>query len=218
RGSSMIVYRHGPLIYIYLIAVILFQLGDIARGVFRSAFTVLGNDVYQSAFNVFRHAQSIAAYIYVCATLEPGPKIASVVAHAMLDIDFLVAVARPGQGQPGKMARLAHRLELFFVEKVVVAPLVAEIEPVRAGCICGEPLLQKCAKWRDAGARPDHDDRFVWVARQCEVLRLLHVDANHFSQADPTGEEGRGHAQTDALVDPIPDGVDRERDATHIHF
>ena len=41
----MLVHRHGPLIHVDLIAVILFQFGNIARCVFRAAFTVFGNDV-----------------------------------------------------------------------------------------------------------------------------------------------------------------------------
>ena len=104
----MLVHRHGLLIHVDLIAVILFQFGDIARGVFGTAFTVLGNNIYQSAFDIFRHAQSIAADIYVRTTLKPGPKIAPVIAHAILDVDFFVAVARPGERQTGEMARLAH--------------------------------------------------------------------------------------------------------------
>ena len=129
----MLVHRHGLLIHVDLIAVILFQFGNVARGVFGAAFAVLGNDVDQRAFDVFRHAQSVAAHIYVRATLKPGPKIAAVIAHAMLDVDFLVAVARPGKRQTGEVARLAHGLELILVEEIVVAALMAEIQPVRPG-------------------------------------------------------------------------------------
>src|SRR5262249_26975068 len=130
--------------------------------------------------DVFRHAQSITAYIYVRATLEPGPQVASVVAHAILDVDFLVTVTRPGKRETSEMARLPHGLKLVFVEEVVIAALVAEIKPVGARCICRKPLLQKRAERRDAGARPDHDDRLVRIAWQCEVLRFLDINANFF--------------------------------------
>src|SRR4029078_6191642 len=179
---------------------------------------MFGHNIYKSAFNIFRHAQSIAAHIYVRTTLKPDPKIAPVIAHAVLDVDFLVAVARPGQRQTGEMARLAHGLEFFLVEEIVVAALVSEIQPVRAGRIGDKPLLQKRAERRDAGAGPDHDDRLVRIGRQCEMLRLLHVDAHPLARLDAAREESRGDSETGALVDVVAHRVDRERHATSIYL
>jgi len=158
---------------------------------------VFGHNIYKGALNVFRHAQSIAAHIYVRTTLKPDPKIAPVIAHAVLDVDFLVAVARPGQRQAGEMARLAHGLELFLVEEIVVTALVAEIQPVRPWCIGRETLLQKRAERRDARAGPDHDDRLVRIGRQREVLCLLHIDAHPLTGLDAAREEGRGDPEAD---------------------
>src|SRR6202043_3131598 len=100
---------------------------------------------------------------------EPRPQIAADFAHAMLHVDFLVAVARPGERQPREQPRRPHRHKLFFIEEIVVAALMAEEQPVAAWCVDGVTFMQEGTEWREAGARPDHDDRFRRILRQREM-------------------------------------------------
>ena len=87
----------------------------------------------------------------MCApSLSQCPQVAADLAHAVLHVDFLVAVARPGERQAREQAGGAHRLQLVLVEEIVVAALVAEEQPVAAGRLGG---LRSCRKARN-GATP----------------------------------------------------------------
>src|SRR5581483_1061736 len=181
----------GPLIYVYLITVILFQFSNIARRILGAAFTVLGDDLDQGTLNVFRHALCIATHIYMCAALDPGPQVAAFIAHTVLHIDLFITVARPGERQTAEMAGLAHRFQFVLVEEIIIAALMAEIEPVRPGSPCGKALLQERPERRDAGSGPDHDDRLGRIGRQRKMLRLLHIDAHCLPDPETVAEKGR---------------------------
>src|SRR4029079_6804128 len=141
-----------------------------------------------------------------------------VITHAILNIYFLVAVARPGECQTREMPRLAHGLELVLIEEIIVAALMAEIEPVGPRGLHREALLQERAERRHAGAGPDHDDRFVRIGGQRKMLRLLHIDPHLLARLDAAREESRGDSKTRALIDLVAHRVDRERHATGIHL
>src|SRR5262249_8924083 len=175
RGS-LVVYRHGVLIYVYLIAVILFQFGNVTRGIFRVALAVLRHHVDQRSLYILRHPQRVTAHIYMLTALHPCAQVAAFVAHAVLNIDLLVTIARPSEGQPTEMAGPAHRFQLVLVEEVKVAALMAKIEPVGPGRPRGKALLKERAERRDAGAGPDHDDRLAGIGGKRKMLRLLNID------------------------------------------
>ena len=168
------------------------------------------DDLDERALDVLGHALGVAADVEMRAFGEPAPQLRPDLAHAVLDVDFLVAVARPGEGEPGQEPRLLHGGELVLVEEVGVLALVAEEEPVPSRRPGRLPLAQEGAERRDAGARPDHDDRGRRVRRQREAVRLLDVELERGAGRDALGEEGRGDAEAAPLVDRVANGIDRE--------
>ncbi len=181
-----------------------------------AARAVLGNDIDQREFDVLGHALGVAADIDVRAVSEPGPQIAAGFAHAVLHVDLLIAVARPGERQPRQQAALFHRLEFVLVEKIVAGTLVAKEQPIAARRLGRLALLKKGAERGHAGARADHDNRHVGVGRQREIMRLLHIDPHARSRLDAIGEIGRADAMPVAIRDAIAHGIDGERDAARI--
>ena len=166
--------------------------------------------------HILGHAQRVAADINVRAFLDPRPQIAPGLAHAVLHVDLLLAVARPGERQAREQAGGAHLAELLLVEEVVIAALMAEEQPVRPARLGGLALLQEGAERRDAGAGPDHDDRLGRIGRQREMLRLLHIDLELVARAHAAGQESRADAEPHALGDFVAHRVDGERDAAGI--
>ena len=134
-------------------------------------------------------------------------RVAADFTHAVLHVEFLGGVARPGQRQAGQHA--------FFiasnssVEEIAAAALMAEDQPVPARRFDGLALVQEGAEWRDAGAGSDHDDRRLRILGQREILRFLHIDLDPVI-GDPVGEEGRGDAEALALADDIANAIDRQ--------
>src|SRR5580704_10557542 len=134
----------------------------------------------------------------------------------MLHVGLFLAVARPSERQPRQQACRAHGDELFLVEEIIIAALMAEEQPVAAGRVDRLPLLQERAKRRHAGAGADHDDRLGWIVRQREMLGLLHIDPDLVAGSDAPAEEGRADAEPRALLDLITYRIDGERDAAGI--
>jgi hypothetical protein len=95
---------------------------------------------------------------------------------------------------------------------------VTEIEPVGSRRLARHALLQERPEWRDAGARPDHDDRLIGIGRQREVLRLLHIDPDLVAGRNAACEKCRSNTKTRALVHLIANGIDCERDTARIAF
>ena len=177
-----------------------------------------GGDIDQGALDVLRHAFGVAADIDMRPLGEPTPQLRPDLAHAVLDVEFLIAVARPGERQSRQTARLAHRLEFVLVEEVVLAALVAEEQPGAAARAERLALLQEGAERRDAGARADHHDRRLRIVRQAEPVRLLHIGLHDFAGRDALAKEGRGDAEPVARADAIAHRVDGQRHAARGGF
>src|SRR5215472_2807595 len=106
---------------ILLIAPGLFQIGDERNRLVGGARTVRGNDLDPRGLDVPGHAFGIAADIDVRAVSEPSPQLAADLAHTVLDVELLGAVARPGERESGQRARGLQAGELVFVEEIVIA-------------------------------------------------------------------------------------------------
>src|ERR1700739_513745 len=170
-----------------------------------------GDDVDQAAFNILAHPFGIAADINIGALGEPGPYFAADLAHAILHIEFLVAVPRPSQRQSRQQARSLQGIEFVAVEKIATAALMAEEQPVlawRAGRLAVE---QERTERRDAGARPDHDDWHLRILRQREAMGLLHIDLDRIAGLEAFGEECRSQSKALALADHITHAINRQR-------
>ncbi len=152
----------------------------------------------------------------MCAVGDPGPELAAELAHPVLDIELLAAVARPRQREPRQRAGSLHAGELVLVEKITVAALMAEEQPVAPGCFARHALVEKGAERRDPGAGADHDDGRGWIGRKSKVLRFLDIDLELVAWAHALGQEGRGDAEPCSAVDGIAYRVDAERHAVAI--
>src|SRR5829696_3022561 len=93
---------------------------------------VLRDDIDEGGFHVLGHALGIAADVEMRALREPAPQLRPDLAHAILHVDLVCAVARPGERQAGEQARVLHGGQLVLVEKIAVLALVTEEEPVPA--------------------------------------------------------------------------------------
>ena len=153
----------------------------------------------------------------MCAIGEPSPKLAADLAHAVLDVELLGAVARPGEREPGQRARGLHAGELVLVEEIAIAALVAEEQPVAPGCFARHAFVQEGAERRDAGAGTDHDDGHGGIGRQTEVLRLLDEDVHRVSGAHALAEEGGRDAEPRAAIDRVAHRIDAQRHAVAIN-
>jgi hypothetical protein len=93
---------------------------------------------------------------------------------------------------------------------------MAEEQPVAPRRLERLPLVQERAERRNAGAGPDHDDRPRRIVGQREMLRLLHIDPDLVAGRRAAAQEGRAHAKPHALVDLVPDRIDRKRHARRV--
>src|ERR1043166_1394966 len=109
-----------------LIAARLLEVRHESDSLVRRARPEARDHVDERALHVLRHVLGVAAHIEMGAVGDPGPQVAPDLAHAMLNVDFLVAVARPGQSEPREHAGRFHAGKLILVEKVVAAVLMAE--------------------------------------------------------------------------------------------
>src|ERR1043166_1704787 len=199
-----------------LITAGLLEVGDEGDRLVRRARPEGRNHVDERALHVLRHMLGVAAHIDMRAVGDPRPQVAPNFAHAMLDVDFLLAVARPREREPREHAGRFHAGKLVLIEKVIAAVLMTEEQPVAPGGLRGHALVQERAERRDAGAGADHDDRNRRIGRQPEALRLLHVSLHLAVRRDAAGEEGRGDAEPRARAQPIAHRIDRERDSVRV--
>src|SRR5579862_3533035 len=88
---------------------------------------------------------------------------------------------------------------------------MAKEQPVASGRTGRPAIEQEGTERRDAGTRPDHDDRRLLVLWKAEAVSLLYIDLQLISRLDAFGEEGRGKAEPLALADHVAHAVDRQR-------
>src|ERR1700759_1051483 len=96
-----------PSIHVGLIAPALLEVGDEGDGFAGVAAAMLGDDVDHGALDVLAHADR-AADVEVRAVRKPLPEIGAELAHAVLDVELLLVVARPREREPGAHARRPH--------------------------------------------------------------------------------------------------------------
>ena len=88
---------------------------------------------------------------------------------------------------------------------------MTEEQPVFPGRAGRLPIKQERTERRDAGARPDHDDRCCWILRQRETVCLLNIDLNLIAGLDPLGQECRSQSEALALAHQVPHAIHRQR-------
>src|SRR5882672_7143998 len=143
---------------ILLVAAALLEFGYERNRLVGFARTMGRHDVDQRALDVLGHSLAIAADVNVSALGKPSPQVAADLAHAVLHVDFLIAVARPGKREPGQHACRLHRGQFVLVKEVISAALVAEEQPISSAGSRRHALLKKGAERRNSGAGTDHDD------------------------------------------------------------
>src|SRR5680860_75523 len=112
------------LIDIGLVATRRAQRLHIGLRVLRGFSAARADDVDQRALDVLGHALGVAAHIEMRAALEPCEEFRTLLAHSVLHVDFLVAVARPGERQAGESASALQALQLLPIEEVAGAVLM----------------------------------------------------------------------------------------------
>src|SRR5262245_9713736 len=106
------------------------ELADEMRRLVRAARAVLRDDIDERTFDVLGHALGVATDVNVRTFSDAGPQVASRLAHAILDVEFLATVARPSKIEARQNALRLHPLEFILVEEVVFGALVPEEQPV----------------------------------------------------------------------------------------
>src|SRR5262249_15642824 len=154
------------------------------------ACAVRGDDLDPRTLDILGHTLGIAANIDVRTLGDPGPELAAELAHAVLDIKLLAAIARPREGEPRQRPGSLHPAKLVFVEEIVIAVLVTEEQPVMPGCLPRHALVKESAERRDARAGTDHDNRHGRIARKAELLRLLDINLDLVARVRALGKKG----------------------------
>src|SRR5207249_6593022 len=116
------------------------------------------DDLTQRGIHVFRHSTGISTYEKMRAILEPSPDFNRVFHHAVLHVNLMGLIPRPGTIESRENAIALELIEILFVGVVAFLSSRSEEKPVfsfRAECLS---FLQISTKRRDTGARSDHDD------------------------------------------------------------
>src|SRR5437867_3435594 len=137
-------------IHVALVAFVGFQFCNAGFRFVRVFATDGFDDFVQSRIHILRHAVRVAADVEMRARFEPRPQFAGVCQHPVLDVNFLLLIARKREVEAREETGLLPRSELSFVKKIGGAFLVAEEEPVFSLCADGLALFKKCAERRDA--------------------------------------------------------------------
>ncbi len=162
-------------------------------GVFGAYAGLLLQDAGQRLMHRRGHAVGIAADIDRRAVADPAIDIRGLLAQPVLHVDLLGLIARKRHIHAREHAVLQPALPFGLIQEVLGKAAVAKEQPAlaaRAGLLT---LLHEGAERRDAGARPDHDERLVGIAGQAEVLVLADIDADLLARRAAVGEEGAGH-------------------------
>src|SRR5260370_36456987 len=91
-------------VHVLLIAAALLEIGDERNRLVGRAHPEGRHHVDEGALHVPRHVLGVAADIDVGAFREPRPQVAADLAHAVLHVELLLAVARPGEREASEHA------------------------------------------------------------------------------------------------------------------
>src|SRR5690606_15550231 len=139
--------------------------------------------------HILRHTTRVAADTKIGTLLQPVPDFLALLAHAVLDIDFARLIAGKGEAQFGQQAVFMPLENIIAVIKIGRGVLLAEKQPIFALMPARLTLLQKAAKWRDARARPHHNQRGIAVFRHMKMFAWLNKDRRR-EFAVAVGEKG----------------------------
>ena len=135
--------------------------------------------------------------------VNPAPQFGSLLAQFVLNVDFLLLIAGPGQVDAAQHAFFDVALPLHLIEEIFSKVRVAEEQPVLTLCAFRRALLHKRAERRDAGTGTNHDHRRFRVRRQTEVIVMLDKNANFAVFFDAVGQETGSAAGTSATFNII---------------
>src|SRR2546423_13163025 len=107
---------------------------------------MLLGDIEEGLVNILGHALGIATHIKIGTGVDPRPEFLSMLAHAVLHVDFISLVARESGVDAGQDAVADKRVEFVLVEKVESAALLAEDQPVFAFGLVFGTLLNEGAE------------------------------------------------------------------------
>ena len=169
-------------------------------------------DFEEGQVHVLGHARGVAADVERGSTLEPGPEFRAVLQHEVLDVEFFLLVARPGDIELRKRAVRNVAFDFFLIEIVGGAVWITEEEPVFTFGGGGLAVFKKRAEGGDAGAGTDHDDIGVAVCRQAEGVIAVDVNARFCVACDPVREEGGTDAAAFAAEGVITHDADTKVD------
>src|SRR5690606_4162845 len=189
-----------------LVAAAFLQAAEIVRGGGLSEAALLLDDGEKGTMDVGRKPCAVAADIEVSAFLKPGVEVARLVHQPVLDIGLRSAVAREGHIHARQDAVLEKALPFRLIEEVAIEIAFAEDQPGFAGSPARLALLEEGAIGRDAGSRPDHDDRRI-VVRQAEAWIGLDIDRQHGFRVGMAGELAGGDAEAFFAVQRIAYGA-----------
>ena len=120
------------LIDILLESALFLELGNERNRLFGRARAELCDDIDQRTLDVLGHSLGVATDIDMGALGQPAPEVAADLAHAVLHIELLVAIAGPGKRQTGQQTRGLHGIEFVPIKEIAIAALMAKEQPVLA--------------------------------------------------------------------------------------
>src|SRR5690242_5095299 len=107
----------------------------------------------------------------------------------VLDVDLVLLVARKRGVEPGQQSSLVPGGKLVLKQEIGAATRVAEEQPVASARARRLALLQKGAKRRDPGARPNHDDWAVGGSK-AHPRGGVDIDRNLRAGGKPVAQKG----------------------------
>src|SRR5690606_16919235 len=166
----------------------------------------------QGGVNVFGHSVRVAAYIHVSAGLDPFEQIRRVFEHAILNVKFLLLVARKRQVEPIQLAIAQGCLPLSLVQKVRVEMRVAKEKPVTSFTALVGAFLDKSAKRRDSRTGSDHDYVSTGINGQAEA-GIFFNEYTHAFAFSSAAQKARRCTATTMSLEFVVDVGDRK-----VHF
>ena len=148
--------------------------------------------------------------------LHPFPNLSRVFHHPILDVNFLVLIARPRQVEAGKEAVLLHLFEFFPVKIIAGRFLRSKKQPVLSFRPDGLSFLQISAERCYSGSGPDHDDRRVPIFREAKLRGVWEHRDRHVLGA--FREKSGTNAAAFPPVTCVMHHVDREVDLVRMRF
>src|SRR5690606_23974525 len=154
----------------------------------------------------------IAADIDICALLQPIVELASVLAHAILNLNLVLLIARERELDTVQQTALAIIAPFRLVQESRAKVPLAEGQPILSARALSFALGDEAAEGSDTRARTDHDDGQIGVGRQSEVRVAMQIDRGNRIVAFHFGELFGRDAKMSSAVELEVNESDREVD------